>query len=195
MILSNCEIHKALDSKRLIITPEPQPRIPTIGQECPYDTHSVNLRLHNEILFPEGGKFTINLQNPGSLADLITLHSKKYDINERQGFELKPGDFVLAQTVERIGLPITDSRPYLAARIEGKSSRARWGLIVHCTAPTVHPGFEGHLTLEMANLGPATITLTYQMYIAQLIVEQVTGEIISNPSDFQGQSHPSGAKP
>ncbi len=194
MILSNCEIHKALDSKRLIITPEPLPRIKTIGQECPYDTDSVNLKLHNEILVPESGKFTINLQNPGSLADLITKHSRPYVINERQGFELKPGDFVLAQTVEWIELPIKNGPPYLGARIEGKSSRARCGLIVHCTAPTVHPGFEGTLTLEMANLGPAILTLTYQMYIAQLIIEQVEGKIISNPSDFQGQSHPSGAK-
>jgi hypothetical protein len=46
----------------------------------------------------------------------------------------------------------------------------------------------------MANLGPVSILLTYQMYIAQLIIEQVEGEIIQNPSDFQGQSHPSGAK-
>lgn len=194
MILSNCEIHKALDSGRLIITPEPQPRVPTIGQECPYGTHSVDLKLHNEILVPESGKFNINLANPGSLADLIARHSEKYLINKRQGFELEPGDFILAQTVECIKLPIIGDSPYLAARIEGKSSRARWGLIVHCTAPTVHPGFEGKLTLEMANLGPATLTLTDQMYIAQLIIEQVEGKIISNPSDFQGQSHPSGAK-
>ena len=159
-----------------------------------YDTHSVNLKLHNEILVPESGKFTINLQNPGSLVNLITKISKKNVINERQGFELKPGEFVLAQTVEWIGLPIIGKPPSLAARIGGKSSRARCGLIVHCTAPTVHPGFEGKLTLEMANLGPATLTLTDQMYIAQLIIEQVEGEIIQNPSDFQGQEHPSGAK-
>jgi dCTP deaminase len=194
MILSNCEIHKALDSKRLVITPEPQPRIPTLGQECPYDTHSVNLKLHNEIFVLQPGKYSIDLANPGSLADLITKNSKRREISDEQPFVLKPNAFVLAQTVERIGLPIRNGPPYLAARIEGKSSRARCGLIVHCTAPTVHPGYEGTLTLEMANLGPIPILLTYQMYIAQLIIEQVEGEIIQNPSDFQGQSHPSGAK-
>jgi dCTP deaminase len=193
MILSNCEIHKALDNGRLIISPEPLPRKPTLGQDCPYDTHSVNLKLHNEIFVPEPGKYSIDLTNPGSLADLITKNSKRYEVSNEQPFSLKPNAFVLAQTVERIGLPIKD-KPYLAARIEGKSSRARCGLIVHCTAPTVHPGYEGTLTLELANLGPVPILLTYQMYIAQLIIEQVEGEIIQNPSDFQGQSHPSGAK-
>jgi dCTP deaminase len=192
MILSNREIHRALDDGRLIITPEPLPRTPMIDQECPYDTHSVNLKLHDEIFVPENGKFSFNLGNPGSLADLITKHSKKYTINEKQGFNLEPGNFVLARTIERIELPIRSNSINLAARIEGKSSRARCGLIIHCTAPTVHPGFEGTLTLEMANLGPATITLTHEMYIAQLILEEVSGEIIRNPSTFQGQSTPSG---
>jgi dCTP deaminase len=82
-------------------------------------------------------------------------------------------------------------QPYLAARIEGKSSRARFGLIVHCTAPTVHPGFCGKLTLEMANFGPTDIMLKPNMYIAQLIVEQVCGEIHPNLSQFQGQTSPS----
>lgn len=75
-----------------------------------------------------------------------------------------------------------------AARIKGKSSRARCGLLIHFTAPTVHPGFEGRLVLEIINLGPSPILLTPGMYIAQLIVEEVKG--IPNdehPSEFQGQ--------
>ncbi|MBN1766470.1 MAG: dCTP deaminase [Sedimentisphaerales bacterium] len=192
MILSNIEIHRALDEKRLIIEPEPQPRIPTLGQECPYDSHSVNLKLHEEILKPKSGKFSIDLTQPGSLAQLITEHSEKYIISKKQPYMLAPGEFVLARTLEKIDLPIIGNPPYLAARIEGKSSRARLGLIVHCTAPTVHPGFTGTLTLEMANLGPATISLIPEMYIAQLILEQVKGEILLNPSQFQDQSDPSG---
>jgi len=191
MILSNSEIHKALDEKRLIIKPEPCPRVPTVGKDCPYDTHSVNLRLHNEILVPQSGKFSIDLTNPGSLAELITQHSTRYILNDKQPYNLEPDEFILARTIETIELPITNSLPHLAARIEGKSSRARLGLIVHCTAPTVHPGFRGSLTLEMANLGPAPIVLRTGMYIAQLIIEQVYGEIILNPSEFQDQSDPS----
>jgi dCTP deaminase len=84
----------------------------------------------------------------------------------------------------------------LAARIEGKSSRARLGLLVHFTAPTVHPGFSGTLTLEMINLGPVDIQLFPGMPIAQLIVEEVKGRPdFNNPSQFQGQSTAAGNAP
>jgi len=89
-------------------------------------------------------------------------------------------------------LPIDKGPPYLAARIEGKSSRARCGLLVHFTAPTVHPGWNGTQTLEMINLSPTTFVLSPEMPIAQLIVEQVYGEIFPNPSQFQNQSTPEG---
>jgi hypothetical protein len=90
-------------------------------------------------------------------------------------------------------IPVTP-RMYqkLAARIEGKSSRARCGLMVHFTAPTVHPGWAGPLTLEMINLGPKAIILRPGMHIAQLIIEEVRGEIFLNPSAFQNQSTPEG---
>ena len=80
----------------------------------------------------------------------------------------------------------------LAARIEGKSSRARIGLLIHFTAPTVHPGFSGLLTLEMINLGPARILLRPEMPIAQLIVEEVKGLPFENYSQFQNQTTPAG---
>jgi len=192
MILSNCEIHRAVDEKRLVITPEPLPRVPTVGQDCPYDTHSVNLKLHSEILVPETGKFSIDLTNPGSLAEQIQKNSTPFTLTKKQPYTMERGEFILARTIEKIDLPVQENPLHLAARIEGKSSRARLGLIVHCTAPTVHPGFTGTLTLEMSNLGPATIMLYPGMYIAQLIIEQVHGEINENPSQFQGQSDPSG---
>ena len=52
MILSNLEIHKALDTGKLVIKPEPLPRKPTIGQDCPYDTHTVDLKLGNMTICP-----------------------------------------------------------------------------------------------------------------------------------------------
>lgn len=192
MILSNQELHKAIDEGRLLIEPEPQPRIPSIGVDCPYDTHSVNLKLGNEILVPKAGKFCIDLTKPGSLPEAIKANSDTYKITSEQPYHLKPHKFILASTLEKITLPMTTERPYLAARIEGKSSRARLGLIVHCTAPTVHPGFSGILTLEMVNFGPIDIILKPRMYIAQLIVEQVLGEIHTNLSQFQNQTSPSG---
>jgi dCTP deaminase len=80
----------------------------------------------------------------------------------------------------------------LAARIEGKSSRARCGLLVHFTAPTVHPGWDGPLALEMINLGPVPFLLKLGMPIAQLIVEEVQALPASSPSQFQGQTSPGG---
>ncbi len=191
MILSNIEIHKAMDSGKLIISPEPEPRFKDVGVECPFSTHAVDLKLHEEIQVPRGGPFCIDLTQEGSVIDLITLHSQTLILTEKQPYRLEPHDFVLARTLEKVALPKKE-QPYLGARIEGKSSRARLGLIVHCTAPTVHPDFEGTLTLEIANLGPATILLVPGMYIAQLIVEEVNGEIVENRSSFQGQTHPSG---
>ena len=72
------------------------------------------------------------------------------------------------------------------------SSRARIGLLIHFTAPTVHPGWSGPLTLEMINLGPARILLRPEMPIAQLIVEEVKGLPFENSSQFQNQSTPAG---
>jgi dCTP deaminase len=80
----------------------------------------------------------------------------------------------------------------LAARIEGKSSLARCGLLVHFTAPTVHAGYDGPLALEMINLGNVGISLFPAMPIAQLILETVVGDPEENPSQFQGQTTPVG---
>ncbi|MEX2176204.1 MAG: dCTP deaminase [Pirellulaceae bacterium] len=189
MILSNVEIHDAIDKKRLIIKPEPSPRTMGVaGGHCPYNTHSVDLRLSPEIVIPTTGKFSYDMVQAGNLAQLIKAHSQTLKLTADQPFILEPGRFVLGKTLEWIELPITaNCEACLAARIEGKSSFARLGMLVHFTAPTVHPDFEGTLTLEMINLGPASIILRPDMYIAQLIVEEVKGCPNRNPSQFQGQ--------
>ena len=157
MILSNSELHRALDEKRLIIDPEPVPRVPTLGKHCPYDTHSVDLTLGGELSIPQRDlPFTYDLSQPQNLSKFLSLYSEKKLISEKTPFKLEHGQFVLGRTRERVYLPIPDEGECcLAARIEGKSSRARMGLLVHLTAPTVHAGFEGTLALEMINLGPA----------------------------------------
>jgi dCTP deaminase len=65
-------------------------------------------------------------------------------------------------------------------------------VLVHFTAPTVHPGWNGPLTLEMINLGPVPFLLRPGMPIAQLIVEEVKGLPFANPSQFHGQQTPEG---
>lgn len=202
MILSNVEIHAALDTGRLIIEPEPLPRFPAIGgATCPYDTHSVDLRLFDELSIPNPGTFSYDHTQPGELSKEIAKHAEKRRLIADQPFRLDPQRFVLGMTLERIGLPIDESRDTcLAARIEGKSSRARCGLLIHFTAPTVHPGWGSgngkkskRLVLEMINLGPSAILLTPEMFIAQLIVEEVKGiPRQTNPSSFAEQEHPDG---
>jgi dCTP deaminase len=194
MILSNVEIQAAIDDGRLIIDPEPLPREPTVGHsDCPYDAHSVDLRLGSELSIPERGAFAYDHMQPG-LTELISKHTEKRNLYKDQPFRLDPQRFVLGMTLERVGLPINPKRKKcLAARIEGKSSRARCGLLIHFTAPTVHPGWNGPLVLEMINLGPSAILLTPEMYIAQLIVEEVRGiPSPTKPSEFHGQQHPDG---
>ncbi|MCY2988673.1 MAG: dCTP deaminase [Planctomycetota bacterium] len=194
MILSNVEIFRALDEKRLVIQPEPSPRRPSVGQShSPYDTHSVDLTLGDEIVVPKKGQFIYDLTQPGSIAETIRQHSETVTLNHLQPFFLEPNRFILGRTRERVELPISAGySTCLAARIEGKSSRARFGILVHFTAPTVHPGFKGTLTLEIINLGPASFVLRPGMPIAQLIVEEVKGCPVENPSQFQGQNSPAG---
>ena len=195
MILSNRGIQKALDEGRLVITPEPQPREPIVGgPPCPYDTSAVDLRLGRYISVPRKDQpFTFDLRR-GNLARFLADHCDLVDLTRPGGFTLDQNSFILAQTLEEVALPLFPDQPPLAARIEGKSSRARVGLLVHFTAPTVHAGWDGPLTLEMINLGPASITLWYEQPICQLIVELVDSVPFANPSQFQGQRTPPGTR-
>jgi dCTP deaminase len=194
MILANTELHAALDEKRLIIIPEPTPRFPSVGGEhCPYDTHSVDLTLSDTIEVPFTSNITIDLMQTGKITDTIRRNAKTFKISEETPFRLMPNTFVLGNTKEWVEIPIQEAADRsLAARIEGKSSRARFGILVHFTAPTVHPGFKGTLTLEMINLSPFPFLLTPGMAIAQLIVEEVRGVPKRNDSQFQGQDTPAG---
>ena len=107
MILSNIELFSALDEGRLIIRPEPGPRLPALGQaHSPFDTHSVDLSLGDEITVPKEGQITYDLTQPGSIADTIRQHSETLKISELQPFCLKPHRFVLGRTHEHIELPI-----------------------------------------------------------------------------------------
>src|SRR5262249_29455082 len=144
MILSNVEIHRALDERRLVLEPEPHPRTPDLSRSiCPYQASSVDLRLGDEIsYFKEDLPINIDLRR-GNFAKLFALNSSRTKITSEQPFVLSPNRFVLGKTLERIELPIAADGDCLAARIEGRSSYARCGLFVHFTAPTIHAGFAG----------------------------------------------------
>jgi len=128
----------------------------------------------------------------GKFAALFGANSEVQQLAEGRPFYLEPRRFVLAKTLERVELPLTREPPVLAARIEGRSSYARCGLLVHFTAPTIHAGFSGTITLEMINMGPYAINLFPGEPICQLIVEVVDGTPFRNDSQFQSQTRPGG---
>jgi dCTP deaminase len=113
------------------------------------------------------------------------------EIDESRPFILHPGEFVLGSTLERIRLPDD-----LVARLEGKSSLGRLGLLIHSTAGFIDPGWDGHVTLELSNVANLPITIYYGMKIGQLSFVQMT-EPAENPygtgdlgSKYQGQKGP-----
>ncbi|HZM80787.1 MAG TPA: dCTP deaminase [Candidatus Limnocylindrales bacterium] len=87
------------------------------------------------------------------------------DVPEGQAFILHPGEFVLASTLETVTLG-----QQLAARLEGKSSLGRLGLLVHSTAGFIDPGFSGHVTLELSNVASLPIRLWPGMKIGHICV-------------------------
>ncbi len=85
------------------------------------------------------------------------------------GYRLRPGEFILVSTAETIELS-----PSIAARVEGKSSLGRLGLLVHVTAGFIDPGFQGQVTLEVKNLAEVDLIVHAGMRVCQITFEAVT---------------------
>jgi dCTP deaminase len=197
VILSNTELQRALADGSIGIDPKPEP-LKKIegGVDCPYQTTAVDLRLSEEILQPaDDAPITVDLRRR-KFSELATAFYRPFTLTDKQPFSLAPGEFVLGRTVETVRLPIPadDSSPCFAARIEGRSSYARCGMTVHLTAPTIHAGYDGVITLEICNFGRYIISLYPRMYVCQLIVEQVVGRPFKNDSQFQGQTGANGTR-
>ena len=116
-------------------------------------------------------------------------------IDDEVPFILHPGEFVLGSTLEHIELPDD-----LVARLEGKSSLGRIGLVIHSTAGFVDPGWKGHLTLELSNLARLPITLYYGMKIGQISYLRLTtpaNRLYGSEglgSKYQGQTEPTASR-
>lgn len=146
MILSKPEIKRRLDSGSLTIDPAPS--------ESRIGPVSINLRLGRKFTrFQEGGlpPHIPAIRVKPSLFESVDLWTHE---EEAETFEIEPRGFVLAQTLERVKMPNS-----LMGLVEGRSSWARVGLSVHLTAPKIDPGFEGTITLEIANMGPVKVQL------------------------------------
>jgi dCTP deaminase len=93
------------------------------------------------------------------------------EVQDGKSFILHPGEFVLGSTLERVALG-----PDLVARLEGKSSLGRLGLLIHSTAGFVDAGWDGHLTLELSNVANLPIAIYPGMKIGQISFLRMTSE-------------------
>ena len=109
---------------------------------------------------------------------LLSDHARLVEVASDESLVLHPGEFVLGSTYESVTLPDD-----VAARLEGKSSLGRLGLLTHSTAGFVDPGFTGHVTLELSNVATLPIKLWPGMKVGQLCFFR-----LSSPAD-----HPYGA--
>ena len=197
MILSNTSVHEAMERGWIKIDPRPLPFEPQrSGPDCPYNTTAVDLRLSHEIsrYKDDGPPVAVDLSK-GAYRHFFGISTTSQDITHSK-FVLEPDSFVMAQTLEHVSLPLPKraDTPCFAARVEGKSSFARLGLLVHFTAPTIHAGFKGTITLEIMNFGPYDIVLSAGIPICQLIFERVEGLPFKNDSQFHGQTTPGGSE-
>ena len=157
MILSDVSIKEALASGRIEIDPAGPNAI---------QPSSVDLRLdHRFRVFRNHTRGLIDVKQ--DLSDLTEM----VEMPDDQPFILHPGEFVLGSTLERVKVPND-----LVARIEGKSSLGRLGLLIHSTAGFVDAGWNGQLTLELSNVASLPITLYPGMKIGQMSFMQMTTE-------------------
>ena len=165
MVLSDIEIKAEIVAERLIFAP------PIAIDDQRIDSSAVDLLLHPDLtILPSeriAGVTIVPADDDVEVMNLLLLHGEHRSLSSSP-YRLEPYRLIIGKTLEHITLP-----NHLAARIEGKSSLARFGLSVHVTAPTVMAGFAGNLFLEMRNVGPFAIELSRGMKIAQLILEHV----------------------
>ncbi len=148
-VLSDGTILRLVTDGHIVITPWD----PALLQPA-----SIDLRLGNSFRVFHNHRVTaIDLREPP------TNLTEQVVVDDDEPFVIHPGEFVLGRTLEHVEIPDD-----IVARIEGKSSLGRLGLIVHATAGFCDPGFRGTLTLELANLTRVPIMLRPGAKIAQL---------------------------
>jgi dCTP deaminase len=149
VVLSDRSIRQEIDDGRIVIEPFDERLI---------QPSSVDVRADGSFRVFHNARYThIDVRQP--MEGLTELVHKDGD----EPFILHPGEFVLGQTLERVSLPDD-----LVARLEGKSSLGRLGLLIHSTAGFVDPGFSGNITLELSNVANLPITIYHGMPIGQI---------------------------
>ncbi len=179
VILSDRTLREQLAAGRIVIDP---------FDESLIQPSSIDVRISNLFrVFRNHTRGVIDVKlDMVDLTELIEIPEAS-----EEPFILHPGEFVLGSTLERIGVPDD-----LVGRVEGKSSLGRLGLLIHSTAGFIDAGFDGHITLELANVASLPITLYPGMKIGQVSFMQMTTPADqpygtgASGSKYQGQRGP-----
>jgi dCTP deaminase len=159
MILSDRDIQKALESKKIVLRP-------AIDYSTQLGSCMIDLRLGNTYrVFNHSKTPYIDPMHPETLNDITT----EIVVKDDEPFTLHPGEFILAITKEYVEMPDD-----LTGRLEGRSSIGRLGVVVHSTAANIECGFRGNITLELANMGRIPVMLYPGMRICSLSFEELT---------------------
>jgi dCTP deaminase len=177
VVLSDRTIRAEIEAGRIVIEPFEADLVQPSSIDVRVDSR---FRVFHNARYPY-----IDVRQP--MEDLTEL----VETRGREPFILHPGEFVLGQTLERVTLPDD-----LVARLEGKSSLGRLGLLIHSTAGFVDSGFSGNLTLELSNVANLPITIYHGMPIGQISFMRMDGPVErpygagDNRSKYQGQDEP-----
>lgn len=173
MILSDRDIKQALLEKRIIVKPKPD-----LHEQL--GSSSLDLRLGHGFRVFKHRKQPFVDPFEEKTTDGMTEEIK---ITRREPYAIHPNEFVLASTLEWV-----EWADDLAARVDGRSSLGRLGLVIHSTAGHIDAGWRGNITLELRNIGMVPILLYPRMRVCQLIFEQ-----LSSPAEVPYTKKP-GAK-
>jgi len=186
-ILSDKDIRELIEQKKAVKVEEG----PEIDMDLQLGPSSFDLRLGYEFGVLETRKIkAIDTRQMEKYSDI--KETKK--VTPGEGMVVHPGEFVLGSTLEVVKVPDN-----MVARIEGRSSYARLGLIPHAAAGFVDAGFEGKITLEIQNLGNVPITIYPEERFCQVAFEKMSSEA-ENPygekkdTKYMGQSGATGSR-
>lgn len=182
MILSDRDIKKAIQEGRIGVTS------PETDHEKNIHASSMDLRLGKWFKVYEHSKFPV--LDPLKMDSFAGLTKLVEITNPEEPFIVHPGDFVLGVTMESVKL--ADD---IVARVEGRSSLGRLGIVIHSTAGFIDAGFEGTITLEITNINRMPVALYPGMRVCQLAFEEMTSPAevpynMKKSSKYQGQKLP-----
>lgn len=181
MLLSDTDIRAQIEAGRVVV----EPYDPAMVQPA-----SVDVRLDRLFRLFDNHRYPV-IDPAAEQPDLTHV----VDVGPDDPFVLHPGEFVLGSTYEKVTLPDD-----LAARLEGKSSLGRLGLLTHSTAGFIDPGFSGHVTLELSNTATMPILLWPGMKVGQLCFFRLSSPSAApygagaDGSRYQGQRGPTASR-